>query len=157
MAEYQEDMLKQSTIDDIRSKISDMHTLNVSAYDPSGIESLNTYASDPGSCRYTTQCTDKAFRPGTSHIAAADHSGLAISVITTINLLFGSHVLVPETGIIMNNEMNGAYLVTFVLLTIKLTIFEISPSPGPPTPSAMSHQWPTTSDPANGHSPPSRQ
>ncbi|KAJ5782344.1 hypothetical protein N7457_004118 [Penicillium paradoxum] len=37
-----------------------------------------------------------------------DHSGLAISVITTINLLFGSHVMVPETGIIMNNEMNGS-------------------------------------------------
>lgn len=48
-----------------------------------------------------------SYSPGTSHIAAADHSGLAISVITTINLLFGSHVMVPETGIIMNNEMNG--------------------------------------------------
>jgi gamma-glutamyltranspeptidase/glutathione hydrolase len=45
--------------------------------------------------------------PGTSHVAAADHTGLAISVITTINLLFGSHVMVPETGIIMNDEMNG--------------------------------------------------
>lgn len=46
-------------------------------------------------------------RPGTSHIAAIDHSGLAISAITTINLLFGSKVMVPETGIIMNNEMDG--------------------------------------------------
>lgn len=45
--------------------------------------------------------------PGTSHLATADHNGLAISVITTINTYFGSHVLVPETGIIMNNEMNG--------------------------------------------------
>jgi len=47
------------------------------------------------------------YRPGTSHLAAADHTGLAISVITTVNLLFGSRVMVPETGIIMNNEMNG--------------------------------------------------
>ena len=46
-------------------------------------------------------------RPGTSHIVAADHTGLAISAITTINLLFGSRLMVPETGIIMNNEMNG--------------------------------------------------
>ncbi|KAJ5682170.1 Glutathione hydrolase proenzyme [Penicillium macrosclerotiorum] len=86
MAAYEEEMLKQSTIDEIRGKISDTHTLDISAYDPAGLESLDT--------------------PGTSHIAAADHSGLAISVITTINLLFGSHVMVPETGIIMNNEMN---------------------------------------------------
>ncbi|KAJ5082222.1 Glutathione hydrolase proenzyme [Penicillium argentinense] len=86
MDEYQRDMLKKSTIADIRSKISDTHTLNVSAYDPSGLESLDT--------------------PGTSHIAAADHTGLAVSTITTINTYFGSHVMVPETGIIMNNEMN---------------------------------------------------
>ncbi|KAJ5312760.1 Gamma-glutamyltranspeptidase [Penicillium antarcticum] len=86
MAQYETEMLAQSTIDEIRSKISDVRTQNVSAYDPSGLESLDT--------------------PGTSHIAAADHTGLAVSVITTINLLFGSHVMVPETGIIMNDEMN---------------------------------------------------
>ncbi|KAJ5563243.1 hypothetical protein N7535_008407 [Penicillium sp. DV-2018c] len=86
VAKYEKEMLEQATIDDIRSKISDQHTQNVSAYDPAGLESLDT--------------------PGTSHLAAADHTGLAISVITTINLLFGSHVMVPETGIIMNNEMN---------------------------------------------------
>lgn len=51
MTEYQQDMLKQSTIDEIRSKISDTHTLNVSAYDPSGIESLDTYVS-PGKCSF---------------------------------------------------------------------------------------------------------
>ncbi|KAJ5424220.1 Gamma-glutamyltranspeptidase [Penicillium cf. griseofulvum] len=86
MAKYQKQILDQSTIDDIRSKISDVRTQNVSAYDPPGLEILDT--------------------PGTSHIAAADHTGLAISVITTINLLFGSHLMVPETGVIMNNEMN---------------------------------------------------
>ncbi|KAI9037268.1 gamma-glutamyltransferase [Aspergillus affinis] len=84
--EYQKDMLKQSTIDEIRHKLSDLRTQNVSVYDPEGYESLET--------------------PGTSHIAAADHSGLAISTITTINLLFGSRVMVPETGVIMNNEMD---------------------------------------------------
>jgi gamma-glutamyltranspeptidase len=26
---------------------------------------------------------------------------------TTINTLFGSQVMVPETGVILNNEMNG--------------------------------------------------
>ena len=39
-------------------------------------------------------------------MVTADASGMAISLTTTINLLFGSHLLVPETGVIMNNEMN---------------------------------------------------
>ncbi|KAK5448026.1 hypothetical protein LTS15_009050 [Exophiala xenobiotica] len=83
---YQAEMLSAQTAADIRSKISDTHTLNVSAYDPSGIESLET--------------------PGTSHVVTADASGLAISLTTTVNLLFGSNLMVPETGVIMNNEMN---------------------------------------------------
>lgn len=37
---------------------------------------------------------------------AADASGIAISLTTTINLYFGSQLVVPETGVIMNNEMN---------------------------------------------------
>ncbi|KAI3031098.1 unnamed protein product [Aspergillus niger] len=86
MDTYQEMMLADSTVEEIRKNISDQHTQAVSAYDPQGYESLET--------------------PGTSHIAAIDHSGLAISAITTINLLFGSKVMVPETGIIMNNEMD---------------------------------------------------
>lgn len=45
-------------------------------------------------------------RPGTSHIVAADVSGLSISATTTVNLFFGSHLMVPETGIILNNQMN---------------------------------------------------
>lgn len=40
--EYQQNMLKDSTIAEIRDKISDYCTKNVSAYDPEGIESLET-------------------------------------------------------------------------------------------------------------------
>lgn len=86
LSAYQDDMLTAESAAEIRSKISDYTTLNVSAYDPSGLESLET--------------------PGTSHVVAADASGLAISLTTTVNLLFGSNLLVPETGVIMNNEMN---------------------------------------------------
>ncbi|KAL4811069.1 nucleophile aminohydrolase [Aspergillus unguis] len=86
MAEYEKSMLDQTTAKDIHQKISDYRTQNVSAYDPEGLESLET--------------------PGTSHIATIDHSGFAVSAITTINLLFGSRVVVPETGVIMNNEMD---------------------------------------------------
>lgn len=43
---------------------------------------------------------------GTSHIVTADSSGMAISSTTTINLLFGAQIMTPETGIILNDEMD---------------------------------------------------
>ncbi|GAQ05721.1 gamma-glutamyltranspeptidase 1 [Aspergillus lentulus] len=100
--EYEEDMLNQSTIDEIRRKISDYRTHNVSAYDPQGIESLNEYEYPSSFLKFFTNKPSS----GTSHVVAADHTGLAISLVTTINTLFGSQVMVPETGIIMNNEMD---------------------------------------------------
>lgn len=83
---YQASMLTEETAQLIRSKISDYHTLNVSEYDPNGIESLDT--------------------PGTSAVMASDHTGLSITLTTTVNLLFGSQLIVPETGVILNDEMN---------------------------------------------------
>ncbi|KAI1110988.1 gamma-glutamyltranspeptidase [Nemania sp. NC0429] len=43
---------------------------------------------------------------GTSHVVAADASGMAVSSTTTVNLLFGNLLMVPSTGVILNNEMN---------------------------------------------------
>ncbi|KAJ9645076.1 hypothetical protein H2201_001130 [Coniosporium apollinis] len=86
LSRYEQLMLSENITAEIRSKIDDNRTLNVTEYNPDGFESLET--------------------PGTSHIVAADYSGLAISLTTTVNLLFGSKLMVPETGIIMNNEMN---------------------------------------------------
>ena len=39
-------------------------------------------------------------------MTTADRSGLTVTLTSTINLLFGSQLMVPETGVIMNNEMN---------------------------------------------------
>jgi gamma-glutamyltranspeptidase/glutathione hydrolase len=83
---YQEQMLSEATAKEIRSKIDDTKTFDVAYYDPAGLESLET--------------------PGTSHIVTADASGMAVTLTTTVNLLFGSKLVVPETGVIMNNEMN---------------------------------------------------
>lgn len=82
---YEAGMLNQTFADETRGRISDKHTLNVSDYDPEGFESHENH--------------------GTSHIVTADASGMAISMTTTVNLFFGSQVMVPETGVIMNNEM----------------------------------------------------
>ncbi|KAJ4156431.1 hypothetical protein NW754_008060 [Fusarium falciforme] len=77
LSQYQAEMLSNATAEEVRSKITGK---------PLGLESLDT--------------------PGTSHLVAMDKSGLAISLTTTVNLIFGSQVMVPETGMVMNNEMN---------------------------------------------------
>ncbi|EON96380.1 putative gamma-glutamyltranspeptidase protein [Phaeoacremonium minimum UCRPA7] len=61
LAEYEKQMLSDETAAEIRSKISDFKTQNVSWYDPSGLESLET--------------------PGTSHVVTADASGMAVSPV----------------------------------------------------------------------------
>lgn len=77
-------MISSQVASEVRAKITGQ-AHNVSYYDPAGLESLET--------------------PGTSQIVTADASGMAISLTTTVNLLFGSQLCVPETGVIMNDEM----------------------------------------------------
>jgi gamma-glutamyltranspeptidase/glutathione hydrolase len=43
---------------------------------------------------------------GTSHLCVIDHEGNIVSLTTTINTAFGAKLMVPHTGIILNNEMD---------------------------------------------------
>ncbi|MCA9008532.1 MAG: gamma-glutamyltransferase, partial [Planctomycetaceae bacterium] len=43
---------------------------------------------------------------GTSHFSVIDESGNAVACTETINLAFGSFVVVPEFGILLNNQMD---------------------------------------------------
>ncbi|GIW22370.1 MAG: gamma-glutamyltransferase [Candidatus Sericytochromatia bacterium] len=43
---------------------------------------------------------------GTTHFCIADKYGNIVSATETINTYFGSQVIIPETGILMNNEMD---------------------------------------------------
>ncbi|KAF2863187.1 gamma-glutamyltranspeptidase [Piedraia hortae CBS 480.64] len=85
MTAFQQYMLSDTIAKSIRAKIQPK-TQNVSVYDPPGLESLPT--------------------AGTSALVAADDSGLAVALTTTVNLYFGSLVMVPETGVVLNDEMN---------------------------------------------------
>ena len=89
MDKYQQEMFDEDQSATTRAKISDTTTLNLSSYDPSGYEIAENH--------------------GTSHIVSTDRDGMAVSLTTTINLIFGSRVMVPETGVILNNEMEGMH------------------------------------------------
>ncbi|GAC98775.1 hypothetical protein PHSY_006370 [Pseudozyma hubeiensis SY62] len=43
---------------------------------------------------------------GTMHLSIVDQNGMAIAVTSTVNLIFGSRVMDPSTGIILNDEMD---------------------------------------------------
>lgn len=90
MAGFEAQMLKQATAERIRRRISDKHTHNVSHYSP---------------VKYSLPDNH-----GTSHIVTTDASGMSVTSTSTVNLLWGSLLVVPETG------MFGFILRLFLLL-----------------------------------------
>lgn len=86
LAEYELSMINSSTANFVRDKIVDAHTLPVEAYNPKSLEVLPT--------------------PGTSHLVAADRYGMVVTLTSTINTRFGSQIMLPKSGIILNNQMN---------------------------------------------------
>ncbi|EPS40292.1 hypothetical protein H072_5902 [Dactylellina haptotyla CBS 200.50] len=43
---------------------------------------------------------------GTSHLSVLDAEGMAVALTTTVNLYFGARICDPETGVILNDEMD---------------------------------------------------
>ncbi|KAM0556015.1 hypothetical protein ACHAPJ_005996 [Fusarium lateritium] len=84
--ELEHEMLNLTTAEKIRRKIDPGATQDIEKYDPEGI-----YSSDGH---------------GTSHVVTADKDGMAVSLTTTVNLIFGSLLMDNVTGVILNNEMN---------------------------------------------------
>ncbi|WZH42417.1 gamma-glutamyltranspeptidase [Fusarium acuminatum] len=84
--ELEHEMLNLTTAEKIRNKIDPRNTQDLKKYDPNGIYSSNGH--------------------GTSHIVTADGDGMAVSLTTTVNLIFGSFLMDNLTGVILNNEMN---------------------------------------------------
>jgi gamma-glutamyltranspeptidase/glutathione hydrolase len=93
LTKYQRDMYSEKTAAEIQALIQPGATLNTTVYNPSNYDIL----------------TDD----GTSATVSADKSGLTIACTSTINTIFGSRLMIPETGVIMNNEMNGMSIKKF--------------------------------------------
>ena len=49
---------------------------------------------------------ERVFEKHTTHIAAADAEGNWVAMTQTINTTYGSKVIVPGTGVVLNNEMD---------------------------------------------------
>ena len=67
----------------------------------SRISSVHTYGP-----RFYGLASTKPEQGGTTHFGVLDRFGNAVSSSLTINTQFGSKVLVPGTGVILNNEMD---------------------------------------------------
>jgi gamma-glutamyltranspeptidase/glutathione hydrolase len=52
------------------------------------------------------QARTEFFRGHTTHIAAADTDGWWVAITATVNTSFGSKVIVPGTGVVLNNQMD---------------------------------------------------
>ncbi len=78
-------LISKDYADWVRSKISSAKTFPPKAY------GLTAYNAEKG---------------GTTHLSVVDKSGNAVAMTLTINTQFGSKILVGETGIVLNNEMD---------------------------------------------------
>lgn len=79
--EFEGHMLSDENIATIQKRMSDDTTRAPREYDDDKLLAVDNH--------------------GTSHIVAADRSGLVISLTTTINLNFGARIMEPNSGIIL--------------------------------------------------------
>ncbi|KAL7623705.1 hypothetical protein AAE478_005257 [Parahypoxylon ruwenzoriense] len=89
--------------------VPDASALEADILDPAHAESVRRRILDDATQPVENYDPRRVYAPehhGTSHVSAADASGMAVSSTTTVNLLFGSLLLVPETGVVLNDEMN---------------------------------------------------
>ncbi|PNH68135.1 hypothetical protein VD0001_g7600 [Verticillium dahliae] len=83
---YEASLLDNATAAHTRARILDNETQPVGRYAPHALFVPDTH--------------------GTSHVVTADSAGRAVSLTSTVNLLFGALLVDPRTGVVLNNEMN---------------------------------------------------
>lgn len=79
--ELEDEMLSEKKAKEIYNRILDDRTMPIEEYNPKFLYTAESH--------------------GTSHISTADASGMATSLTTTVNLLFGAQIMDPVSGVIM--------------------------------------------------------
>lgn len=79
--QFERHMLSDENIASTQKRMSDNETKFPTEYDDEKLLAVDSH--------------------GTSHMVAADRSGLVISLTTTVNLNFGARIMEPNTGIIL--------------------------------------------------------
>ncbi|KAG0306851.1 hypothetical protein BGZ98_001590 [Dissophora globulifera] len=85
LEEVMQSIMSKDTAALIRANISDAHTFPVEYYNPHWGPIDNH---------------------GTTHMSSVDQNNMAVALTSTVNLSFGSKLLEPKTGIILNDEMD---------------------------------------------------
>ncbi|KAF9932318.1 hypothetical protein FBU30_008425 [Linnemannia zychae] len=80
-----QNIISKDTAGQIRANISDAKTFPVEYYNP------HWGAID---------------NHGTTHMSTVDHQNMAVALTSTVNLVFGSKLMEPKTGIVLNDEMD---------------------------------------------------
>ncbi|PIL36235.1 hypothetical protein GSI_01897 [Ganoderma sinense ZZ0214-1] len=86
------------------NNVSHIHEIPTKEYSDeifSGITDETTHTPE-----YYNPVYDVVVDHGTSHSSVVDKNGMAVSLTTTVNLIFGSAVMDPVTGVILNDEMD---------------------------------------------------
>ncbi|CAO0798915.1 unnamed protein product [Mucor circinelloides] len=80
-----DEMVQKEYAADIRQKITDDTTHDPLYYNPK-FDHIETH--------------------GTMHLSVVDEDDGAVALTSTVNLIFGSHIMDPSTGVILNDEMD---------------------------------------------------
>ncbi|KZT59198.1 gamma-glutamyltranspeptidase [Calocera cornea HHB12733] len=81
------------------ARIAELSTKEFSAQKWAMIDEEETHTAD-----YYGPIFDIPADHGTTHMSVVDEDGMAVALTTTVNLIFGSQVMDPVTGVILNDE-----------------------------------------------------
>ena len=85
--------------------------------------------------RRSRDCELEPFRPGPwtnceqSHSSIVDRNGMAVSITSTVNHVFGSLVMDPVSGILLNDEVRSVAGLLRFLILVQMDDFSIPGAP----------------------------